>query len=172
MLTLTTIPGIIRQAKDAVPLAIKTWKKATDTREREAGLRLILFMEGKRIFDPNAFEVPYACYKSVENITSKVEEERSNLTKDPFRSSLLELIKIGNRFKTSLDKMNLSENKQWEGQLEEPERLAFREALLRFQFEMGVQVAAMSEVWRVEVPSSLIPQGFMGSLFPGLRTRD
>jgi len=168
---ITTV-AILKQLKDAVPLIKSGWAKVIESGEREAGSRLILFMEGKRIFDYGSFEVPYACYKSSENIMAEVEKERAKLPNDAFKKRLLDLIDVCNRFKTSLDKMNLSENKQWEGQLQETERAKFRDALLRFRYEMGVQVAAIGEVWHLEVPMKFIPEDMMRSLFPGLKTRD
>jgi len=163
---------ILKQLGDALPLIRSGWARVVESDERDAGLRLILFMEGKRIFQPGSFEVPYACYMSSENIMAEVEKERAKLPKDAFKRLLLDLINVCNRFKTSLDKMNLSENKQWDGQLEETERARFLQALELFRYEIGVQVAVIGEVWNVEVPIKLIPEDMMRSLFPGLKARD
>jgi len=163
---------ILKQLKDNLPLIRSGWAKVTESDERDAGTRLILFMEGKRIFDYGSFEIPYACYKSSENIMAEVEKERAKLPNDAFKKLLLELIKVCNRFKTSLDMMNLSEKKEYEGQLQEAERASFRQALVMFRYEIGVQVAVMGEAWHVEVPMKLIPEDMMCSLFPGLKTRD
>lgn len=168
---LTTIT-LLKQIKDNLPLIQSGWAKVTESNERHAGERLILFMEGKRIFDFGAFEMPYACYKSAENIMAEVEKERAKLPNDAFRTALLELIKVCNRFKSSLDVMNLSERKQYDGQLEEREREGFLKALQLFRYEMGAEIAAMAEAWHIAVPNKLIPDDLMRSLFPQLKTRD
>jgi hypothetical protein len=168
---ITTI-AILKQLKDALPLMKAGWAKVTESEERDAGLRLILFMEGKRIFDPDSFEIPYGCYKSVENIMSEAEKERGRLPNDAFNRLLFDFIKVCNSFKTILDKMNLSENKQWDGQLQKTELIEFRDALVQFRYQVGVQIAVIGEVWHVEVPVKLIPRDLMRSLFPGLKTRD
>jgi len=163
---------ILKNLKDTLPALKTAWAKVTEADERDSGSRLILFMEGKRIFDWGSFEVPYGCYKSAENIMAEIEKERARLPKDGFRGLLFDLIRVCNRFKTALDKMGLSENKQWEGQLSERERDAFREALIRFKYEIGVQVAVIGETWNIEVPMKLVPEDLMLSLFPALRLRD
>ena len=129
-------------------------------------------MEGKRIFDFGSFEMPYACYKSAEIIMAQVEEERAKLPNDAFKRVLLDLINICNQFKTSLDIMNLSESKQYDGQLDESERAGFLKALQKFRYDIGAHIAAMAEAWQLIVPNKLIPEDLMRSLFPQLRTRD
>lgn len=168
---LTTIT-LLKQIKDNLPLIQSGWGKVTESDERDAGERLILFMEGKRIFDFGSFEMPYACYKSSEMIMAEVEKERAKLPNDAFKRVLLDLIKICNRFKTSLDMMNLSERKQYDGQLEESERAGFLKALQLFRYEIGAHIAAMAEAWHLTVPNKLIPEELMRSLFPQLKTRD
>jgi hypothetical protein len=68
--------------------------------------------------------------------------------------------------------MNLSERKQYDGQLEESERAGFLKALQLFRYEIGAHIAAMAEAWQLIVPNKLIPAHLMRSLFPQLKTRD
>lgn len=163
--------ALLKQAKDALPVVQSLWAKVRDANERDGALRVISFMEGKRIFALTSFEVPYGCYRSAENIMAKIEGERDRLPNEAFRTVLLELIKVCNRFKTSLERMGLCESKQYEGQLTEEECKTFRKALENFRYMMGVQVAVIGQTWNVAVPETLIPYEMMRSLFPQLKTR-
>ncbi len=103
---MTTL-SFLSYAKEALPDIEKAWARVTKQDERDAALRLVVYMETKRIFDRTAIEMPYACYRSVEEIMKVLQDERADLPRDEFLDASYQLVKICNDFKTQLDDMGV-----------------------------------------------------------------
>jgi hypothetical protein len=163
--------AIAKELYAAYPTLTKIWKRVTKAKVKDAGKRLLAFMESKQVFIERGNDVPYACYESSKLVFNKLAKERDRLPSPELMTAFLGMQDVCNGFKRGVEILDLTAFKHPDSSLEPAKRLKFRETITRFRYEMGVQVAALGEAWGVEVPRVLLPKELLISFFPSLKTR-
>jgi hypothetical protein len=161
-------PGLVTAA---IEHAVKIWRLVTRAEDKELSRRVIVVMEKKRVFEPEAMDAPKWAYKSVKKILKDIQKERRNLPSRELDAALSAMADNCNAFKAGVESLRLTKVKDWWA-VSDQDRVPYREALEGFRYKMGAQFAAIGEFLGIPIPRELVPPDLPLSLFSHLIIRN